>query len=130
MLVTSVRQRIGFDGATVVEALVHLSPEQAGACADAVQAVTASRYRVPTLTVDEILAMREFTALGDGLDDLRHAEGVSIMVLSIARLGLLVEALDEPLSGPATALLGPLADLHAEALRAALEGPAAGVALS
>ncbi len=129
MLVTSVRQRIGLDGATVVEALVHLSPEQAGACADAVQAVTASRYRVPTLTVDEILAMREFTALGDGLDDLRHAEGTSVMVLSIARLGLLVEALDEPMSGPATALLGPLADLHAETLRAALEDTASNVAL-
>ncbi len=129
MLVTSVRQRIGLDGATVVEALVHLTPEQAGACADAVQALAASRYRVPTLTVDEILAMREFTALADGLDDLRHAQGTSIMVLSIARLGLLVEALDQPTSGPATPLLGPLADVHAQALRTALEGPAANVAL-
>jgi hypothetical protein len=130
MLVTSVRQRIGLDGATVVEALVHLTPEQAGACADAVQALAASRYRVPTLTVDEILAMREFTALGDGLDDLRHADGTTIMVLSIARLGLLIEALDEPTSGSAVALVGPLAAVHAEALRAALEGPAANVALS
>ncbi len=130
MLVTSVRQRVGLDGARVVEALVHLTPEQAGACADAVQAFAASRFRVPALTVDEILAMREFTALGDGLDDLRHADGTTIMVLSIARLGLLIEALDEPTSGSAVALVGPLAAVHAEALRAALEGPAANVALS
>lgn len=129
MLVTSVRQRIGFDGATVVEALVHLSPEQAGACADAVQAVTASRYRVPTLTVDEILAMREFTALADGLDDLRHADGTTVTVLSIARLGLLVQALDEPSSGAAGALFGPLAAAHAEAVRTALDGPAVDIAL-
>jgi hypothetical protein len=118
--VSSVQQRIALDGTPVVEALVHLSPDQAGACADAVRAVVAVRYRVPLLSVDEILVMRELVALADGLDDLRGAEGVTVLVLSIARLGLLREAVAESAPGPAHALLDALADLHADALRAAL----------
>ena len=122
MLVTSVQQRMAPDGTPIVEALVHVSPEQAGSAADAVRAVVAVRYRVPTLEVDEILTMRELTALGDGFDDLRGPDGVSVVVLSIARLGLLREAIAESAPGPAHALLDGLADLHAEALRAALGG--------
>ena len=125
MPVTSVQQRTALDGTPVVEALVHVSPEQAGAVADAVRAVVGIRYRVPTLEVDEILTMRELTALGDGFDDLRGAEGVSVVVLSIARLGLLREAIAESAPGAAHALLDGLADVHAEALRAALGGHSA-----
>ena len=122
---TSVQRRIGLDGTPVVEALVHVSPEQAGACADAVRAVVGVRYRVPTLEVDEILTMRELTAVGDGFDELRAADGVSVVALSIARLGLLQDAIAESAPGPAHALLDQLADVHAEALRTALGGQGA-----
>ena len=121
---SSVQQRVGLDGEPVVEAHVHVTPQQAGACADAVRQIVGVRYRVPTLSVDEILTMREMTAIGDGFDDVRAAGGVSVVVLSIARLGLLREAIGESAPGPAHALLDGLADLHADALRAALSGHA------
>jgi len=118
--VTELQHRIGPDGEPVVEARVHVSPEQAAACADAVQAVIGARYRVPSLSVDEILTMRELTALGDAFDDLRSADGVSVVPMSIARLGLLRDAIADAPPGPAHALLDALDDLHADALRAAL----------
>ena len=122
MPVHSLQQRTALDGTPVVEALLHLSPQQAGACADAVHAVATARYRVPSLSVDEILAMRELTALGDGLDDVRRAPGISIVTLSVARLGLLRGAIADSTPGPAHALLDALDELHAEALHVALGG--------
>ena len=117
------------DGTPVVEGLAHFSPEQAGAAADAVRAVISSRFRVPALSVDEILAMREHTALGDTLEDLRGAEGISILVLSIPRLGILIGALHDAPFGLAHAILDQLEDLHAAALRAALDAPSGDPAL-
>src|SRR4051812_33606766 len=118
MLVTSVQQRTALDGTSVVEAVLHLSAEQAGTCSDAVRAVIAARYRVPALTVDEILTMREMTALADGLDDCRNCDGNSIFVLNILRLGLLRDSLGEGQYADV------LAELYAEAVRLALEAPA------
>jgi hypothetical protein len=129
-LVTSVQKRTALDGATVVEAVVHLSPAQAGFGTDAVRSVINGRYRVPELTVDQILTLRELTALGDGLDDLRHAEGTSVLVLSVARLGLLRDALAESDLLAAAALADTLGDVYAEAVRAALDAPSAEPALS
>ncbi len=130
MLVHSIQQRVALDGTPVVEALVHLSPDQAGAAADAVRAAASIRYRVPALSVDEILTMRELTTVGDTLDDVRAAAGVSIVALSIARLGLLIDAIVDAPPGPALALLDGLGDVRADALRAALDGPPADIALS
>jgi hypothetical protein len=129
-LVTSVQQRIALDGTSVVEAVVHLTPEQAGVGSDAVRAVISGRYRVPELTVDEILTMRELTALGDGLDELRHAEGVSILTLSVARVGLLREALSESDLLAAASFAEAIGALYADAIRAALDAPSAEPALS
>jgi hypothetical protein len=117
MLVTSVQQRTALDGTSVVEAVLHLSAEQAGACSDAVRAAIAGRYRVPALTVDEILTMREMTALADGLDDCRNCDGLSIFVLNILRLGLLRDSLGDGRYADV------LADLYADAVRLALEAP-------
>ena len=118
---TSVQQRTALDGSRVVEAVVHLTGSQAGAAADAVRGVVSTRYRVPTLSVDEVLAMREMTALSDCLDDLRAIDAINIVVLSVARLGLLVDALADAPPSAATPLIGDLEDLHADALRAALD---------
>ena len=129
-LVTSVQQRTAFDGTPIVEAVLHLSPEQAGMGADSVRAQINGRYRVPELSVDEILTMRELTALGDGLDDLRHAAGTSVLVLSVARLGLLRDALADSDLMAAAALAAVLSELYAETVRAALEASSAEPALS
>ena len=122
MTVSTIQQRTAPDGSTIVEALVHVAPDQAGAAADAVRGLIGARYRVPALSTDEILAMRELTVLGDALDELHAAAGISVLPLTVARLGLLGEALREGPIAPNAALLHVLEDAHADALRVALTG--------
>jgi len=120
--VSTIQQRIAADGTTIVEALVHLAPGQAGHAADAVRGVIGARYRVPALSTEEILTLRELTTLGDALDDLRAADGISVLTLTIARLGLLAGALRDAPLWSAHPLLDTLDGLHADALRVALSG--------
>jgi hypothetical protein len=122
MTVSTIQQRAMPDGTTIVEALVHVAPDQAGAAADALRGLVSARYRVPALSTDEILAMRELTALGDAFDDLRAAAGITVLPLTVARLALVVDAFHQAPVGPGVALLHTLEDAHAEALRVALSG--------
>jgi hypothetical protein len=124
------------DGHTVVLACFDLSETEAAAAAHVVAAVRAERYRTTELSTDDVLEMRELTAIADELSHIAARGAISTLVLPPARLTALRHALEafvtgrdeadwlreedrEPLS-VARALLWPLADLCEDALRAAL----------
>jgi hypothetical protein len=126
----------GLDGEPVVLALFDLGDEEIAASAHAVRAVSRERYGNAAMSVDDVLEMRELTALADELSDLASRPGMSTVVLRPARLSAyrnaltqFVESRDEadwlreedrePLAA-ARELLWPLGDLSAEAMRAAL----------
>jgi hypothetical protein len=125
-----------FDGHAVVLACFDLTEAEAGAAAHVVGAVRGERYRTAEMSTDDVLEMRELTAIADELDHLAGRGAASSLVLAPARLTALRHALEgfitgrdeaewmreedrEPLS-VARALLWPLAELCEAALRAAL----------
>jgi hypothetical protein len=122
------------EGDPVVFACFDLRRDEVVAATHAVQAVAAERYRMSSMSADDVLEMRELTALADELDEL--GEGTGTVVLRPARLSAyrhavtgFVESRDEAewvreedlealaLLRP---LLLPLEQLCAEAMRAAL----------
>ncbi len=126
----------GLDGETVVLACFDLGEADIGASSHAVAATAADRFRSASMSADDVLELRELTALADELADLARQPGIRTVVLRPARLSAyrdaiarFVEARDEaewiseqdrePLAR-VRALLGPLEELCAEALRAAL----------
>ncbi len=127
----------GLDGEPVVLACFDLGEEEIGAAAHAVTAMSNERYRTASMSVDDVLAFRELTALADELNGLAGLEpGIRTLVMRPARLSALRDALamfvegrDEaewireedrvPLAH-ARGLVLPLEDLCAEAMRAAL----------
>jgi hypothetical protein len=128
----------GLDGEPVVLACFDLGEEQLAASAHAV-AASADRYRTAEMSVDDVLQLRELTALSDELADLALRPGMRTVVLRPARLtalrdaiGGFVESRDEaewmrdedrePLA-LVRGLLWPLGDLCADAMRAALSPP-------
>jgi hypothetical protein len=123
------------DGHPVVLACLDLTGEQALAAAHVMASVRRERYGLAELGTDDVLAMRELTALADELGHVGEGHAISL-VLKPARLTSLRDALDafvterdeaewlreedrEPLSIART-LLWPVGDLSAEAVRAAL----------
>jgi len=127
----------GLDGEPVVLACFDLGEEQLGAAAHAVTA-SADRFRNAELSVDDVIELRELTALSDELADLALRPGMRTVVLRPARLTALRDALArfvesrdeaewireedrEPLAR-VRSLLHALEDLAADALRAALSG--------
>jgi hypothetical protein len=78
------------DGDAVVHACFDLSPEELAAAAHAVAATTAERFRISELSSDDVVEMRELTALSDELGDL--SRGASTVVLKPARLSALRDA--------------------------------------
>jgi hypothetical protein len=130
----------GLDGEAVVLACFDLGEEEIGASAHAVQVITTERFRNVELSVDDVLEMRELTALADELADHRSRQGIRTLVMRPSRLNAWRHALthfvetrdeaewireDDRKSLPfARELLWPLADLCAEAMRAALSPPA------
>jgi hypothetical protein len=125
----------GPDGEPVVLACFDLSDEQVTALSHAVAAVAAERFRLVSMSVDDVLELRELTALTDELAD-PGPPGIRTLVLRPARLTALrdsvaqfVESRDEgewireedrePLAR-VRGLIAPLEDLSAEALRTAL----------
>jgi hypothetical protein len=127
----------GLDGEPVVLACFDLGDEQLAASAHAVNAA-AERFRAAELSVDDVLELRELTALSDELADLALRPGMRTVVLRPARLTVYRDALasfiesrdeaewvreeDREALARVRALLFPLEDLCAEALRAALTG--------
>jgi hypothetical protein len=134
----------GLDGEPVVLACFDLGEEQLAAAAHAVAAGSAE-YRTADLSADDVLELRELTALSDELADLALRPGMRTVVLRPARLSVFrnaiarfVETRDnaewireedrEPLAR-VRALLDPLEELCGDALRAALSGSASPRAL-
>jgi hypothetical protein len=129
----------GLDGEPVVLACFDVGEEQLAASAYAVAAVSA-RFRNTEMSVDDVIELRELTALSDELADLALRPGMRTVVLRPARLTVyrdavarFVESCDEAewtreedraALAHVRALLYPLEDLCAEALRAAITGAA------
>ena len=122
------------DGDTVVHACFDLSPEELAAAAHAVAATTAERFRMSEMSSDEVLELRELTALADELGELTG--GASTVVLKPARLSALRDSVGAFVESREQAewireedrqplallreMLFPLEQLSAEATRAAL----------
>jgi hypothetical protein len=130
----------GLDGEAVVLACVDLGQEEISASAHAVQAITTERYRTAEMSIDDVLEFRELTALADELADHVRQEGIRTIVMRPSRLNAWRDALthfvetrddadwmrddDRDALPAARTLLWPLADLCADAMRAALSPPA------
>ncbi|HWT22026.1 MAG TPA: hypothetical protein VN213_00825 [Solirubrobacteraceae bacterium] len=130
------------DGQAVVLACFDLSEGDIAASAHAVAVARTERYRLTEMSVDDVLAMRELTALADDLDQLARLPGACTVVLRPARLTAFRGALEDFVTArddagwvresdaehlpAARRLLLPLADLAADALRAALTPEAFG----
>jgi hypothetical protein len=127
----------GLDGERVVLACFDLGDAELATSAHAV-AATAERYRGAEMSVDDVIELRELTALSDELAGLALEPGLRTVVMRPARLTVyrdavarFVESRDEadwvreedrePLSR-VRALLHPLEELCSDALRAALTG--------
>ena len=137
MLPHHLEVRTDADGLPSVEVTFDLTPQQAGAAAHALGVVREARYRTAELSTDDVLAMRDMTSLADELTELVAAGGADHVRATVARLGTLRSALEEFAAaehlervGDAAArplvfaLADAIADLHAEAVRAALDGAA------
>jgi hypothetical protein len=126
----------GLDGEPVVLACFDLAEDEVAASSHAVAATAGERFRSASMSVDDVLEFRELTALADELADLARQPGIRTVVLRPARLSVyrdaiarFVETRDEaewiaeqdrePLAR-VRALLAPLEELCAEALRTAL----------
>jgi hypothetical protein len=130
------------DGAAVVLACFDLDDRDLAAPAHAVAVARTERYRYAEMSTDDVIAMRELTAVADDLDALARVPGACTVVLRPARLTAYRVALEEFVGVrdeadwvrgedaehlPAVrGLLAPLADLCAEAVRAALSPEAYG----
>ena len=131
------------EGEPIVMACFDLGDEETAAASHAVAAMAAERFRLASMSVDDVLELRELTALTDELADRGPEPGIQTLVMRPARLSALrdavarfVETRDEaewireddrePLAR-LRGLVIPLEDLSAEALRAALSPePSAG----
>jgi hypothetical protein len=130
----------GLDGEAVVLACFDLSDDEIAASAHAVKAASGGRFRTTEMSIDDVLELRELTALTDDLEDLLQYAGMKSVVMRPSRLTAwrdaltyFVEARDEagwmrdedrkPMA-VARELLWPLGDLCADAMRAALSPPA------
>lgn len=140
MVNAEVSTATALDGSPEVHARFDLSAEEVRAAAHAVNASRTEQFRHDDLSTDDVVAMRELTALADQLTALAgHASAVTVD-MSPARLVALRDTLhafvaerdeqgfmrDEDREAYAIAqqLAGPLADLAADALRAALDAGA------
>jgi hypothetical protein len=128
------------DGSRLVHARFDLSREEIAAAARAAEASRTEQFRHEVLTADDVLLMREVTALADQLTSLAGHGGAVTLELRPARLVAMRDALaafvahrddagftreeDREAYACAQALAGPLADLSADVLRAALDAAA------
>ena len=130
----------GLDGEAVVLACFDLATEEIAASAQAVRVTSGERFRTVSMSTDDVLELRELTALADELADLLREPGMRSIVMRPARLNAWRDALthfvesrddaewtreeDREALPAARGLMWPLADLCAEAMRAALSPPA------
>lgn len=126
------------DGSHVVEVTLDLTGEQLHAGAHAVRQVVADRYRIaPIESGDDVQAMRELTLLADELESIAVPGARSRATLTVAATGRLRGALEDFAASRAEgalregdaealpavhAMIDGVADAHAAAVRAALDG--------
>jgi hypothetical protein len=126
------------DGEPVVHAIFDLHEDEIAASAHAVASSSAERFRNAEMSADDVVELRELTALADELAELAGGHGTIVMRPARlnayrAALGTFVESRDEaewlreddrePLA-IARSLLFPLEQLSAEAMQAALSAHA------
>ena len=131
----------GLDGDPVVLACFDLSEEEIAASAQAVKAVAGERFQNAEMsTIDDVLELRELTALADELGDHERGTGARTVVMRPSRLSVWRDVLSQFVESRdaaewsrdadtqalplARSLIEPLSDLCAEAMRAALSPPA------
>ena len=133
----SVNTRSAPDGSKQVVACFDLTEDEIAAVARAVDVSRTEQFRHEELATDDVVAMRELTALADQLTALAGYGSAVTVELSPARLVALRDTLhafveqrdeagftrEEDREGYAVALAlaAPLADLSADTLRAALD---------
>jgi hypothetical protein len=136
MLHTRIDISSGLDGEPVVLACFDVGDAEIAASAHAVAVTAGERFRAASLSVDDVLKLRELTALVDELRDLALRPGIRTVVLRPARLSAYRDAVawfvesrdeaewigeeDREQLARLRGLLGPLEELCAQALRAAL----------
>src|SRR3954464_12453574 len=86
----------GLDGEAVVLACFDLGEEEIAASAHAVRVVSVERFRTAEMSVDDVLELRELTALADELGELLLRPGVSTLVMRPARLNAWRDPLCRP----------------------------------
>ncbi|WP_372792303.1 hypothetical protein [Paraconexibacter sp.] len=129
--------RFDDDGLPVVTVVFDLTPAQVDGALHALRTVREARFALTQLTTDEALALRELTSLVDEYAVIVGADANARIESSVARLGVLRGALaqfsqgehperegDSAAHPTVMALLAAIEDLHAEAVRAALQGAA------
>jgi hypothetical protein len=138
MINARIETTTGLDGEPVVLACFDLDGLEVKALAHAVKSVSVERFRTASMSVDDVLELRELTALADELTSLVGLEdGLRTVVMRPARLTACRNALasfieerdeaewmreeDREALARARGLLPALEDLCADALRAALE---------
>src|SRR6478752_2147810 len=126
----------GLDGEAVVLACFELGDDEIRASAHAVKATAGERFRNVEMSIDDVLELRELTALADELEDLLQYAGMKSVVMRPSRLNAWRDALtfydearwmreeDRKPVALSRELLWPLGDLCADAMRAALNPPA------
>jgi hypothetical protein len=124
------------DGDVVVHACIDLADEEVRASAHAIRAFVEERFRVPAISGDDVVELRELTGLADELGEPGPEGAARTLVFKPARLNLYRDALagfvdsrdeaewlredDREALARARELLPALGDLYEEALRAAL----------
>jgi hypothetical protein len=125
------------DGDVVVLACIDLADEEVRASAHAVRSFVEGRFRVPAISGDDVVELRELTGLADELGEPGPEGAVRTLVFKPARLSIYREALIGFVDGRDEAdwlrdedreplervreLLPALGALSEEAIRAALE---------
>ena len=137
MVNASIQTTTALDGTQEVRARFDLSEVEVKGAAHAVSVSRTEQFRHEDLSVDDVVAMRDLTALADELTALAGHNSACTVDLSPARLVALRDTLyvfvadrdeqgfmrddDRDAYSIAQQLAGPLADLSADALRAALD---------
>lgn len=125
------------EGVDSVEIVFDLTSSQVGAAAHALRIIREARHRTQEMqSADDVLVMREMTSLVDELGSLEAYDAAVTVRASAARLGVMRGALEQfaaaehiEREGDAAArpvvygLVDWVGDMHADAIRAALDGP-------
>ena len=126
------------DGLPSVAVTFDLTPAQVEAILHALRTIREARYAVGQISTDDVLALRELTALIDVLADLSGRMGVARVQTTVARLGVLRDGLAQFARGEhleregdaanrpiVLDVLDAVEDIHLRAVRAALDGATA-----